>query len=112
MEDPIPATQKSPQYGWRKIEDDDIQRGTVIRLKNMMRDGGYCMATIIGVHDSNLMEDYITVARPYVYAHEAFNTNQPLLGAEVFEITLRRMLSADSDVEVFQERKDVHRMAT
>lgn len=96
---------------WRKIERDDIKRGTVLRMTKMEADGSYHMATIIGIHE-NEAYPHVKVARPYVYAHEAFNAKDPLMGAEVFAIGIERMLGPDSDVEVFQGRDAIRSMVT
>jgi hypothetical protein len=96
---------------WRKIQEEDIKLGTVIRLTKMMNDGAYSMATIVAIHTEGIWK-FIKVARPYAYAHKDFSTNQPLLGAEVFPIGISEILRPDSDVEVFQGRDEVRSMAT
>ena len=99
--------------GWRKIVKEDIQRGTIIRLGNLMRDGSYCMATIIGINKIN-DEKYpcVMIARPYAYAHKDFDCKHPMLSAEVFEISIESLLSPSSDVEVFEGRDSVRSLAT
>jgi hypothetical protein len=98
---------------WRKIQVEDIKRGTVIRMSRLEADGGYCMATIIAIHaDAKEAYPHVKVARPYAYAHEHFNAKEPLMGAEVFAIGIQRMLEAGSDVEVFQGRDAVRSMVT
>jgi hypothetical protein len=98
---------------WRKLQKDDIKRGTVIRMTKMIEGGGYGMATIICTREVEAPTyPNIRVARPYAYAHEHFDTNQPLLGSEVFSIGVDRLLAAGGDYEVFQMRDDIHSMKT
>lgn len=88
--------------GWRKIQKDDIKRGLVVRL-GFMTDG-FCMTTIISIQE----EPYgggITwayLARPYAYAHENFNSKQPLLGCEVIPIDINS--PSWERCEVWEER--------
>ena len=90
---------------WRKIEKKDIQRGVIIRMTRIMDDGGFHTAVIVCTSELEAPGyPNVKVARPYAYAHEHFNTNQPLLGAEVFSIGVDRMTDASSDVEVFEDR--------
>lgn len=100
-----------PPKGWRKIIRDDIERGTIIRMTRLQDDGGYSMATIIGIyeHEEN---SYVEVARPYAYGRRDFNEERALLGAEVLPIAISKLLSKDSDVEVFQGRDDIRKMVT
>ena len=97
---------------WRKIQLSDIKRGTVIRMNKMANDGAYHMATIIAVHYEDPRYPHVKVARPYVYAHEEFNSKDPLMGAEVFAIGIERVLAPDSDVEVFQGQGNIRSMTT
>lgn len=97
---------------WRKIQADDIKRGTIIRMASMMNDGGYCMATIISVNEEDPRYRHVKVARPYVYAHENFNAKDPLMGAEVFAIGHDRLLAPSGDYEVFQGRDGIRSMVT
>jgi hypothetical protein len=96
---------------WRKIQAEDVKRGTVIRMTKMQADGAYHMATIIGIFE-NEPYPHVKVARPYAYAHEHFNAKDPLMGSEVFAIGIGRLLGPDSDVEVFQGRDAVRSMVT
>lgn len=98
--------------GWRKIQKEDIKRGTIIRLKSLDRDGGYSTATIISVNEQIPSYQHVKVSRPYVYAHKDFDTKDPLVGAETFAIGITRMLAEESDVEVFEGRDGVRSMTT
>lgn len=102
---------------WRKIQKEDIKRGTVIRLTKLQDDGSYNMATIIAEHyvkdglpDSGIAS--VKVCRPMCWAHEHFNSTNGMLSGETFEISVERMLSPNSDVEVFQGRDEVRSLAT
>lgn len=102
---------------WRKIQKEDIKRGTVIRLTKLMNDGSFNMATIIseqyvkdGLPDSGIAS--VKVCRPMCWAHEHFNSTNGMLSGETFEITVDRMLSPESDVEVFQGRDEVRNLST
>lgn len=59
---------------WRKIEKKDIINGAMIRL---------------------------SIARPYVYAHQNFDSKSGLIGVENFSMTLDRMCGPDTDVQVY-----------
>ena len=97
--------------GWRKIIKDDIKRGTVIRLTAM--ESVYNVCTIIAVNEYKDDSSYVVVARPMAIAEGLFNSKNPMLQAEVFEMTIDRMLSDTSDVEVYQGRDNfVRRMST
>ena len=98
--------------GWRKIQKEDIKRGTVIRMGNLMNDGSYCMATIVAVRENEPIWNYVKVARPYVYAHEHFDSNSGLIGSEVFDIGMDKLLNPSTDVEVFQGRDEVRSLVT
>jgi hypothetical protein len=100
---------------WRKIQNVDIKRGTVVRLGNLADDGAYATATIIGTRtESNAWSSwhYVRLARPMAYAHEHFDAKSPMLSCEVFEIEEGRMLAEGSDVEVFQGRDAIRSMVT
>jgi hypothetical protein len=98
---------------WRKIQKEDIKRGTVIRMTKMIEGGSYGMATIICTREAEAPGyPNVKVARPYAYAHEHFDTNQPLVGSEVFSIGMDRILDPKGDYEVFQMRDDIHTMKT
>ncbi len=102
---------------WRKIQKEDIKRGTVVRITTMMNDGAYHMATIIAEHyvkdglpDSGIKS--VTVCRPMCWAHEHFNAKSGMLSGESWEMEVERMLRPESDVEVFQGRDEVRSLAT
>lgn len=97
---------------WRKIQREDIKRGTIIRFRKMMEDGAYCMATIIATSLEGPLYKHIKVSRPMALAHEHFESNTGLLQQEVFSIGLTNLLSPDSDIEVFQGRDNIRSMAT
>lgn len=98
---------------WRKIEKEDIKRGTIIRMTKMMNDGAYHMATIICTREAEGTHPYphVMVSRPYAYANLDYDSKSPLLGTEVFAYGINKMLGADSDVEVFQGRDEIRSMA-
>jgi hypothetical protein len=97
---------------WRKIQVEDIKRGTIIRMLTMQNDGAYHMATIISVNEEDPRYKHVKVARPYAYANENFNAKEPLLGAEVFAIGFERLLAPSGDYEVFQGRDNIRSMVT
>lgn len=97
---------------WRKIQREDIKRGTIIRLKSIERDGGYGLATIIATSLDGPLYKHIKVSRPMALAHEHFDSNTGLLQQEVFTIGLTNLLGPDSDVEVFQGRDNIRTMTT
>lgn len=110
QDDDCPITERvpvSPRTGWRKIQATDVERGTVVRLKNLV--GCYNIATIIGVHNQEGWK-HVSVARPMARACEHYNDKQPTLYCEVFDIGMDSLLGDSSDVEVYQERNSVHRM--
>jgi hypothetical protein len=81
--------------GWRKITKADIRRGVAI---NLDRDGSpFWAATIVGIEG-----DTVNVSRPYVYAHEGFNSKSGLIGVENFSMTLDRMCDNTSTIQVYQ----------
>lgn len=101
---------------WRKIQMEDIERGTVIRLTKMAE--GFNTAVIIATDveiDTAKNEGafgMVRVARPYAYAHEHFDSRTAMMAEEVFDLSVESMLSANSDVEVFQQHKNIYRMVT
>lgn len=103
---------------WRKLVATDIKRGTILRMTSMLNDGAYATATIISVPEGEPRDEYarkypsITIARPYAYAHEHVNDNQPLMGCEVFTIEVSRLLGDGVDYEVFQGRDGIRSMTT
>ena len=98
---------------WRNMKREDIKRGTIIRLGSIENDGGYCMATIISEHSAHDgSASYFVVARPYAYAANGYNSKQPLMGCEVFDISVSSVLSPTSDVQVFQGRDSIRSMLT
>ena len=104
---------ETKKAGWRKVTKEDLVRGVILRMESLDRDGSFSMFTIISVRQ---MEDpswpCVRVARPYAYAHEHFNSNDPLLGCEVFGIGVKDLLRDNSDMEVFQGRDGVRKMIT
>lgn len=104
--------------GWRKVKDkEELQRGVILRMTDMEKDGSYAMMTIIGVFlDSpNYQTAYqhVKVARPMAYANAAYDSNQPMLTCEVFEIGVSRFFEANTDIEVFDtERNGLRSLAT
>jgi hypothetical protein len=116
---PIRETTEQEVMAWRAITKDDIKLGTLVKLGRMIDDGSYGMATIIYVHDhpergieGKNFWAFVKVARPYAYANEGYSSNQPLLGAEVFEIGIKELLSDGCSYQVFQGRDDIRKMAT
>jgi hypothetical protein len=98
---------------WRNLRKEDIKRGTVIRLGNIMNDGGYYNATIISVSEIDASDyPHFTVARPYAYANEHFNSKHPLMGSEVFAIGVKSALDPNSDIQVYQGRDGIRCMIT
>lgn len=102
---------------WRKVQKEDIKRGTVIRMTKLMDDGSFNMATIIAVHyvkeglpDSGPAS--VTVCRPMCWAHEHFNSRNGMLSGETFDISLDRLTNPDGDYEVFQGRDEIRNLAT
>lgn len=89
--------------GWRKIKEADVVTGTVLRLANMA-DTPFNGATIIMVRDG-----VAKLARPMAYAHNDFDTNQPLLSCEVFDVSMSRLCGPNTDIEVFEGRDGVVR---
>ena len=71
---------------WRKPLEEDIVRGTVVRVWDYST---YGHATIIKVRDG-----YATLARPFAYATN-FDSNQPLLGCEVYEVSIKDLVTVD-----------------
>jgi hypothetical protein len=115
--DPKLPSETPIQQGWRKAKPEDIKRGTLIRIGNVMSDGAYGCATIIATMisqscSSPKLEGTVKVARPVAYADGHVDINQPMLYAEVFEISVDRILHQDSDIEVFQGRDGVRSMTT
>jgi hypothetical protein len=94
--------------GWRKIQEDDIERGVIIRIRSIMEDGGYCMATVIFL---NQVSSSVKVARPMAYAHESWNDNTALLTEEVFDVSVDRLIAHDSDYEVFESASGIRKLA-
>jgi hypothetical protein len=82
---------------WRKIESKDLVRGTCVQL-NIGDDSFFDAGVIISV-----TKDEVKVARPYVFANENYNCNQPLMGAEVVSYSVNGML--ESRVEVYEGRE-------
>src|SRR5687767_9238065 len=79
--------ERSSKIMWRKIRREDVQRGLVIRMSNM-KDTPFNGAVIInmnGVEPTHTLGS-VKVARPYAYATEHYDSNQPLLSSEVFDI--------------------------
>lgn len=72
---------------WRRITEQDIARGTVVRM-----DGEDAAAFNDGVIMA-VKGDEITLARPMAYAHEHWDDNCPLVTSEVFNVTRKNMLS-------------------
>src|SRR5208337_2698985 len=98
---------------WRKMTKEDIKRGTIIKLGNMMDDGGYGLATIISTKDAeDTTYPHVMVARPSAWANEHVNSRSPMLHAEVFDIGIIRLLSPNGDYEVFQGRDSIRTMLT
>ena len=102
---------------WRKIQKDDIKRGTIVRMSRLEDDGSYNMATIIAEHyikdglpDSGIKS--VVVGRPMCWAHEHFNSRSGMVSVETFEITVDGLLSDGSDVQVFQGRDEVRNLKT
>lgn len=102
---------------WRKIQKEDIKRGTLIRMTKLADDGSYNMATIIAEHyvqdglpDSGIKG--VVVGRPMCWAHEHFNSRNGMVSCETFEMTVEGMLAEGSDVEVFQGRDGIRDLAT
>lgn len=94
---------------WRKIRQADCQRGVLVRLTNMS-DAIYNGATIIAVTTvgNTVPSTEITLARPYAYAHEHFDSKQPLIGCEVFSLSIKD--GTFTDLEVYQARDGKLRM--
>ena len=82
---------------WREIKPSDIKRGTMIRIHNMS-DTAFNGGVIIAVKDNG----YVRIARPMAYAHDEYDAKQPLMYAEVFEMSAIRMCEDTSDIEVFE----------
>lgn len=97
---------------WRKVQIDDLKRGTIIRFRRVMDDGGYCMGTIIATSLDGPLYKHVKVSRPMALAHEHFESNTGLLQQEVFTIGVGDLLKPGSDVEVFQGRDGVRSMTT
>jgi hypothetical protein len=93
----------------RRIQFEDIKRGVVVHLMNLV--DTYNTATIISVKDED-GETRIMLARPYAYANENYDSDQPLMGCEIFETTVKRMLADYADYEVYQGMDTVRNMMT
>jgi len=108
--------------GWRKIRKEDLKIGLVVLIRDMVEDGSFGMCVIIGVYEESwgVPYQYVKFARPYAYApFTDIDSNQPLLGAEVFGVSVDRLLdtSYKSDMnnktyyEVFENSKGDLRMS-
>jgi hypothetical protein len=98
---------------WRQITKEDVKRGVIIRDPRMIESGSYGMATIISTREVGEKNawPHITVARPYAYAHEHFDANHPLMGAEVYSIGLLDLFR-EGIYQVYQARDEVRSMVT
>jgi hypothetical protein len=92
---------------WRKILPEDVKLGTLVRMTSLMNDGAYNMATIISLSLEGPIWKHFHIARPYAYAKKEFNTNQPLLGAEIIPIGMTNL----EGLEVFEGRDGNRSMA-
>jgi hypothetical protein len=79
----------------------DIQLGTVVRITNIK--DGYNICTIID-RDCGMHGGEVRLARPYAYATRELGMLQPLVGAEVYKVSMERMIEANSPYEVFEGR--------
>jgi len=89
---------------WRKMLKEDCVRGCLVRIGNIA--DGYNMATILAVvlPDDYIKQATIRLGRPYAYADKHCDSRTPMLGCEVFEVTIDRATSAETDLEVYQAR--------
>lgn len=90
---------------WRKILKEDCVRGTLVRIAGIS--DGYNNATIISIDNT-----HIKLARPYAYANEHYNSNNAMMGCEVFEVSISRAVSEDTDLEVYQGKDCIRKMLT
>jgi hypothetical protein len=95
--------------GWRKIQEDDIERGVIIRIRSLMEDGSYCIATVISLNQATAS---VKLARPMAYAHEGWNDRTAFLTEEVFDVSIDRMTTHSSDYEVFEAASGVRKLTT
>jgi len=82
---------------FRPIKKDELVRGSVCRLANL--GGAYDACTIVMVRDGE-----VHVARPFVYAHQHFDSKSGLIGVENFSMSEERALTS---LEVEVDRFDV-----
>lgn len=89
---------------------EDCRTGVLVRIGNMT-DTCYNGATILKVEVTNMVEvgtsvpsRFITVARPFAYASKDFDSKQPLMGCEVFDIYMSFGQFQRTDMEVYEGR--------
>jgi hypothetical protein len=79
----------------RLIREEEIVRGVIGRLTGM---GIYSAVTITMIRDGE-----VYLSRPFVYAHEHFDSRNGLMGCENFSMSIRR---ATQCIEVETDRDD------
>lgn len=67
----------------RLIRKEEIVRGVIAKLGMNM--GTYSACTIVMVRD-----DEVHICRPYVYAHQNFDSKTGLIGMEQFSMSMKR----------------------
>lgn len=85
---------------WRDCRKEDVKRGLMIRIGNMA-DTAFSGATVIAVDEDT---GYVRVARPMAFANVDYNSRQPDIHTEVFEMSIQRMCGANTDIEVYVDR--------
>lgn len=87
---------------WRKLTEIDIRLGLVVRFDNAKAAFDDCVIVAI---DEELGEPTIHLARPYVYASAHFSTKQPMVGCEVFAVSVKRALSEEHFFQALEGKR-------
>jgi hypothetical protein len=97
---------------WRKVRKEDVKRGLMIRITGM-KDTAFNGAVVLGTFEVKSewadrvagFPDYtfVRIARPMAYASAHWDSKQPNLHCEVFEMDFDRMCAEDTDIEVYED---------
>lgn len=78
--------------GWRKIGINEVQRGLIVKIAGI--EDGYNIGTIISTRqETGKSLETAVLARPFAYAHTDFDAKTPLVGTEVYEVSVQALMS-------------------
>lgn len=95
---------------WRKIRREDMQKGLVVRLTNLS-DTPFNGCVVLEHNSTRVPNDHVRLARPQAYASQGIS-RQPLLYAEVFEMSLQSLCATNTDAEVWEGKYGLLTMLT